>query len=61
MSDAHNLMESITQMDNSLSTGVINILDYTSILDRFIMEEAWKYRSQHLDTLCGSIHGMLIL
>lgn len=60
MSAAQNLLESINEMDKSVSTGVVNILDYISSFDRFLMEEVWEYSSLHLDKLYSSIHGILI-
>lgn len=60
MSAAQNLVESITEMDNSVSTGIVNILDYISPFDRFLMEDVWEYSSLHLDKLYSSLHGILI-
>lgn len=60
MSAACNLLESITEIDKSVSTGVVNILDYISPFDRFLMEEVWEYSSLHLDKLYSGIHGILI-
>lgn len=60
MSAAQNLVESINEMDDSVSTGVVNILDYISPFDRFLMEDVWEYSSLHLDKLYSSLHGILI-